>query len=464
MSSKSGSVPILVISDDPAVRRRVESALDEHWPVRARASNRLTDRASLVDVQLAFVALSDSTDDGRVLEVFDALGELEALRAVVLLAASDGPHLAAAVERLDPVQVLPSSAPPWLLRLAVERALPGSPTGEGARAAHRPAPTLLGVSAAIRELLDQIERVATSRAPVLIRGETGTGKELVARALHERSDRARAGFVPVNCGALTETLLESELFGHVRGAFTGADRDRPGLVEEADGGTLFLDEVGEMTPSLQVKLLRTLETGEVRRVGDRHDRRVDVRVVSATHRDLDSDVASGRFRQDLYYRLNTVTLEVPPLRRRRVDIPFLAQHFAEMLGEQTARRITLDESFLDALSRHDFPGNVRELRNAVERAIALATSDDSVSADLLPRSFDPSHGVGVGVAETPGGTLRERVEHLERDAIREAEALCAGNRTRMARQLGLSRLGLRKKMRRLGLERMPADGSGDADA
>jgi transcriptional regulator with PAS, ATPase and Fis domain len=281
--------------------------------------------------------------------------------------------------------------------------------------------------------------------PVLVCGETGSGKELVARAIHERSRRARGPFVAVNCGALPDSLLESELFGFTRGAFTGAEQSRQGLFEQANGGTLFLDEIGDTSPGMQAKLLRVLEARTVRPLGGEGERPVDVRVVSATHRDLEAGTRDGSFRQDLLFRLNAATLMVPPLRRRRVDIPFLAQHFAEELGDAQARRIVLGEDFLEALGRHGFPGNVRELRNAVERAIALAGPSEEIGAAHLSLGGDASPSVAAA------GTLRERVEQLEAELIRAALRRHAGNRTHVANALGLSRPGLRQKMRRLGL-------------
>jgi len=299
-------------------------------------------------------------------------------------------------------------------------------------------------------VIAQVRQIASTRVPVLILGETGTGKELVARAIHEESPRAGKPFVAINCGALPEQLLESELFGHERGAFTGAERAKRGLFEQANGGTLFLDEVGDTSPALQVKLLRVLETGELRALGATATRRVEVRIVSATHRDLELAVEEGRFRQDLLYRLNTVTIDLPPLRRRRVDIPFLAQHFAEEFGEANARRITLDEDFLEALAAHDFPGNVRELRNAVERAIALTRPGESVSAQQLPSGIGESRA-REALAASASGSLRERVLRVEEAAIREALERHCGNRTHAAAELGLSRLGLRNKMKRMGI-------------
>jgi sigma-54-dependent transcriptional regulator len=350
-----------------------------------------------------------------------------------------------ALAALRPLQLVQAPWTPAALRFALLRIDPAGLGGRGARRDQRRAPVLLGVSQAIRDVLVQVRQVAATDVPVLILGETGTGKELVARSLHEQSERRAGPFVAINCGAIPEHLLEAELFGYRRGAFTGAERAKQGLLEAADGGTLFLDEIGEMPVGLQVKLLRAIESGEMRALGATETRGVDVRIVSATHSDLAAGIERGSFRQDLYYRLNTVTLFLPPLRRRRVDIPFLAQHFAEEFGAAQARRITLGEDFVEALAQYDFPGNVRELRNAVERAIALTAEGREPSERELPPEIRRMPRL-LGM-----GTLRERVFELERHAIRDALERQQGNRTRAARELGLSRVGLRQKMRRLGL-------------
>src|SRR5919107_2213411 len=243
---------------------------------------------------------------------------------------------------------------------------------------------LVGRSPAMIELYKEIARVAPSRSTVLITGESGTGKELVARSIHKHSPRASRPFVPVNCGALAETLLESELFGYVRGAFTGAASDRKGLWEEAEGGTLFLDEAGETSPAMQVKLLRALQEGEVRRVGSTKPVNVDARVVAATNRDLEKEVRAGRFREDLFYRLSVVNLRVPPLRERRGDIPLLAERFLSAASENANRaRLRLTEEALSRLVSYDWPGNVRELESAVEYA-ALHARGAEVAAEDLP--------------------------------------------------------------------------------
>jgi DNA-binding NtrC family response regulator len=452
VKQKQGS-PVLIVSADPGTRESLARELVAHWPVATASLEELGDRVRWVDAA-AVVAALDGGEGQAGLERLEAVRAVPAARSPVLLARGVPDELLEeAVRRLGPAQLLIHPVPAPALRFAVARVMPTGPAGEGARRDHRRAPALLGVSAAIREVLDQVRRVASVRVPVLILGETGTGKELVARAIHEQGSRARACFVTVNCGAFPDSLLESELFGYRRGAFTGAERDKQGLFQQAHGGTLFLDEVGDTSPGLQVKLLRAIEEGEIRPLGTTEVRKVDVRIISATHRDLAAALEEGTFRQDLLYRLNTVTLSMPPLRRRKVDIAFLAQHFAEEFGERLARRVTLDEDFLEVLTQHDFPGNVRELRNAVERAIALSAPGEAVSARHLPPSFG---ALPAGPARLPStGTLRDRIEQVEIHAIRETLQHCGGNRSRTAEALGLSRLGLRQKMRRLGLEKAP---------
>jgi DNA-binding NtrC family response regulator len=437
-------LPILVLAREGAARREVCDALGSGYDLREAAPEALAELAPWVDVVACVCVLDGAPDESAWLE---RLGELGAGSALVLLVDPQTPDelLEQRIGQAKPQAVIEWPPRPAALRHALGRALSAAQPGRAARHQQRPAAALLGVSAAVREILETVRRVAPTRMPVLILGETGTGKELVARAIHGHSERSAGPFVAVNCGAFPESLLDAELFGYRRGAFTGANRDRIGLFEQAHGGTLFLDEIGDTSLAMQVKLLRAIEAGEVRPLGGTDTRTVDVRIVSATHRDVESLMKEGTFREDLYYRLNTSTLYVPPLRRRRVDIPFLAQHFAEEFGASQARRVVLSEDFLEAISRAEFPGNVRELRGAVERAITLATPEGLVKAEALdlPTAAAPP---------SRGGSLRERVEMLELAAIREALAEHDGNRTRAAATLGLSRLGLRKKMSRLGLE------------
>lgn len=445
MSAAPKRPALLLVARDTDLRARIGRAVPGDRRALAIAPADLARSERFVDAGIAIVALDGDTgaDD---LEALVPLRRLQSSRKLVLLASGlDDDTLALALERLAPALLLPSEPSAAAVRWALERVDPAEAGSTSARDQHRPALALLGVSAAIRQVVDQIHQVASTRIPVLVLGETGTGKELVARALHEASPRARKPFVAVNCSALTETLLEAELFGFKKGAFTGADRDHPGLFAQAHEGTLFLDELGDMPLTLQAKLLRVLETGEVRPIGSTESRQVDVRIVSATHCDLASAIETGAFRQDLYYRLNTVSIYVPPLRRRRVDIPFLAQHFAEEFGAEHARRAMLSEDFLEALAQRDFPGNVRELRNAVERAIAIAAPGEPVTADALETP------AGAVPALFAIGTLRDRILQLEMQAIRSELEQQGGNRTRVAEALGLTRFGLRKKMQRLGL-------------
>ena len=307
---------------------------------------------------------------------------------------------------------------------------------------------LVGRSPAMTAVIERIERVIPTQVTVLINGETGTGKEVVARAIHLNGPRKDENFIAVNCGAVPESLLESELFGYKKGAFTGANEDRVGLFEAADKGTLFLDEVGEMPASLQVKLLRVLQDSHIRRVGDPVTRKVDIRLIAATNRELRTEVDAGRFRQDLFYRLNVVPITLPPLRERGDDILLLAQHFLEASAKRQRKEIPgLTPDAREILMRHPWPGNVRELENAMERAIAL--SDEGVA--LEPHLF----GLGASVARRWDGqhTLRETMEAVEAETIREALRHCESNVSRAARALGVSRQHLHNRMNFHGIRR-----------
>jgi DNA-binding NtrC family response regulator len=292
-------------------------------------------------------------------------------------------------------------------------------------------------SARMQDVLRIVDRVAPTDSTVLILGESGTGKELIARAIHERSTRAERPFVPLHCGALPREVFESELFGHEKGAFTGAISTKPGLVELADGGTLFLDEIGEMEPDIQVKLLRALETGTFYRVGGTRPRRVDVRVVAATNRDLAEAMRTGEFRQDLYYRINTITVSLPPLRERPDDIAPLARHFVETNVTYGKKR--LGERALAALEGYAWPGNVRELLHAIERAVILAKSDEIEPDDLPPEV------TGTAAASAPGGA-RGSLESMERQHIVATLRQVAGHRGKAAALLEIDPKTLYRKI------------------
>jgi len=313
---------------------------------------------------------------------------------------------------------------------------------------------LLGRSPVMIGLYKEIARVAPTRSTILIVGESGAGKELVARSIHQHSTRSTGPFVAVNCGALTETLLEAELFGHVRGSFTGAVGDRKGLWEEAAGGTLFLDEVGETSPAFQVKLLRALQEGEIRRVGASKATQVDARILAATNRNLEQDVKSGKFREDLFYRLSVVTLRVPSLKERRTDIPLLAERFLGMvLDREGHKQLTLSEETIRTLVAYNWPGNVRELESAIEYAVLHARGHAIVPEDL-PEKLQ---SVQVrSAARSPLSALFEdlpALDELERRYLLYILEVAGGNRTRAAEILGIDRRTLYRMIERYGIDK-----------
>lgn len=350
-----------------------------------------------------------------------------------------------------------------MTRLA-PRAVNGTPAG---------LPGLIGASEAMQEVYQTTRQAASSRASVLLLGETGTGKELIAHALHRLGDRRNRPFVRVNCGALSESLLESELFGHVRGAFTGAIDNRTGRFEAAHTGTIFLDEINSTTPLLQVKLLRVLQEREFERVGDTQTIRVDTRVVAASNRDLSEEAVEGRFREDLFYRLNVVPIWLPPLRRRREDIPALVTHFLNAYNEENDRYVVhIEGAAMEALQEYAWPGNVRELQNYVERAVVMATGDE-LTVDLLPdvvrgQSTSPSGSFrrmdfeslatqlveeGLAKADDEANDLHGRiVDRVEREVIAQVLTRCDGVQIKAAQRLGINRNTLHKKIKDYGLD------------
>jgi two-component system, NtrC family, response regulator HydG len=305
---------------------------------------------------------------------------------------------------------------------------------------------IIGRSRAIREVLGRIVRIAPTDAIVLITGESGTGKELVAKAIHANSKRAERPFVPVNCAAITETLLESELFGHAKGSFTGAVSARKGLFEEADGGTFFFDEIAETPVTFQAKLLRAIQENEVRRVGENKAIRVNVRVIAATNQDLLTEVAEKRFRQDLYYRLNVARFQLPPLRERREDIADLLHYFLEKYSRKMGARPKLHDNVLESLMHYDFPGNIRELEHMIEQAVALVQNGVITADDILPTPLSARGPMG-----SSGRALADVVDGAERAAIEGALRESEGSRERAAELLGISPTTLWRKMTRLGI-------------
>ena len=320
----------------------------------------------------------------------------------------------------------------------------------------------LGRSPAMRGIADLITRIASSRTTVLVTGESGTGKERIARAIHAVSDRSKMPFLVVNCGALPENLMESELFGHEKGAFTGAASRHAGLFREADGGTLLLDEIGELPLNLQVKLLRVLQERKVRPVGATAEISVDVRLIAATNRDVEKDVAEGRFRQDLYYRLNIIRLEVPPLRTRLEDIPLLVEHFVHRFGEEHNKSLRgFTQDAMRAILAYPFPGNVRELENAVERAVTLSAGPSIALADLPPSLAGAVASPSPRLLDLPedGCDLDAVLAEAERRLILQALERTGGVRTQAAKVLGLTFRSLRYRLSKLGLDSTGLDSS-----
>lgn len=310
---------------------------------------------------------------------------------------------------------------------------------------------LIYKSPEVAEVVNLAGRVAPSKAAVLLLGESGTGKELLARLIHSLSPRSSKPLVTVNCAALPESLVESELFGHERGAFTGAIQRRIGVFEQADGGTLFLDEIGDLSPTVQVKLLRFLQEGEFQRLGGSGTLRSDVRIISATHKDLEACIRDGTFREDLFYRLNVVTIHIPPLRERREDIRPLVEHFLERYARENGKKIQgLSKEAMDLLVRYDYPGNVRELENIVERAVVI-TRGSVIQSEDLPFGLKPGHEEGHGFHFRKKG-LKAAVEELEKGLIERAMAEAQFNQSRAGRLLGLSERMLRYKLKKYGLK------------
>ncbi len=347
-----------------------------------------------------------------------------------------------------------------------EEAARGVPAREGDRgAAPRRAPTatpsvdgvrMVGDSAALTQIRAAVERVAPTNARVLITGESGTGKELVARAVHDGSPRRGGPFVEVNCAAIPRELVESELFGHEKGAFTGASGAKAGRLELAHEGTLFLDEVGDMSLAAQATLLRTIETGRLQRVGGTRQIEVDVRIVAATNKQLEEEVREGRFREDLYYRLNVVRIHLPPLRERREDVPALAAYFlARSAADYGRPALTLADDAVQALRRHEWPGNIRELKNVVDRLAIFAESDTIGERDVASAVQATHRDAPEPLVEDDGGELRGEVRRREMAVIVEALGRCNWNVSEAARQLGIARASLHRKIKEYGLEREP---------
>jgi len=445
---------VLVVDDEPGVRESLRMLLkDECEVVTAASASEALERLAAASPD---VVLLDLVMPGRSgLDLLSDLRERSPEAEVVVLTATKTVATAVEAMKRGAADYVTKPFEVDALRLKVRRFLEQRDLEREVErlrdevAARDRLGALLGRSAPMQQLFRAVRRVAGSRASILVRGESGTGKELVARAIHELGPRRDAPFVAVNCAAIPETLMESELFGHERGAFTDAREARMGKFEAAGGGTLFLDEIGEISPAVQAKLLRVLQERTIERLGGGRPIEVDVRIVAATNRDLEAAVAAGEFRSDLYYRINVVPLEVPPLRARRDDIPLLVASFLERLAaDEGGPRRELSAEAWEALQRHDWPGNVRELENAIERATTLAEGPGIGLEDLPEEVRLAGLKAAVRAGQMP---FDEAVSRFERDLLQEALERARWNQTRAAEHLGITRRQLKLKMDRYGL-------------
>jgi two-component system response regulator PilR (NtrC family) len=437
---------VLIVDDEPDLLDLMEITLAKMGLDTRRAAT-VSEASQLLDSERFDLCLTDMRlTDGSGLEVLERIGERHPDMPVAVITAYG--NTANAVDALKAGAFDYLSKPVALdqLRALVKTALkvPAKPDSPAAKKTGE----LLGESAAMQDIRAQIDKLARTQAPVHITGESGSGKELAARRIHALSSRADQAFVPVNCGAIPETLMESEFFGYRKGAFTGAQADHEGFFHVASGGTLFLDEVADLPLTMQVKLLRAIQEKKVRRVGATQEEAVDVRIISATHQKLGQMVEAGRFRQDLYYRLNVIELNMPSLRERPEDIPPLAQALLAKLGH--GRDIRLDAEALRVLKHYAFAGNVRELENILERALALADGDTIVAGDL---NLAPKAEVlsSSGQDALPGN-LQDYLDKVEREALLKALEQTRHNKTAAARLLGVTFRSLRYRLERLGIE------------
>jgi DNA-binding NtrC family response regulator len=462
---------LLLIDDEANLRRVLAVLLTADGHAVCEAGTVADARRALAEGVFDAVLTDQKLPDGAGLDLVEVCQALVPPPPVVMITAFATVELAVDAMRLGAFDFITKPFLPEAVRAAVRRAVDRSALQrENARLRDEvrrlsPESQLLGESAPMRALLDLVARVAQPAVPVLITGETGTGKERVARAIHALSPRAGGPFVAINCGAIPESLIESELFGHEKGAFTGAAVARGGVFEAADGGSLLLDEIGDMPLAAQARLLRVIAEGQVVRLGSTTLRRIDVRVLAATHRDLGAAVRDGRFREDLYYRLAVALVEVPPLRERREDVPLLARRFLERVAERSGRpHLAFAPEAFEALERQDWPGNVRELENLVERC-ALMSAEETISAAAVEAAVGPrlrDAGAGAPGTDTAGDgrewlarlperiDLRETLDGIERELLERALRDAGGVQAEAARRLGLTRSDVSYRLRKFG--------------
>ena len=453
-----GAMPkpaVLVVDDEPDICELLSITL-QRMELNPRTANNLAAAQRLLKTEPFDLCLTDmQLPDGDGLELVEWMQQYTPTVPVAVITAHGNMETAVRALKLGAFDFVSKPLDLAGLRKLVVAAIKLSGTNDGDTSVF--GPRLLGASAAMQHLREMIGRVARSQAPVHIFGESGTGKELVAKLIHESGPRRDSAFVPVNCGAIPTELMESELFGHKRGSFTGAVSDKKGLIQSAEGGTLFLDEIADLPLHMQVKLLRIIQEKAVRPVGEQVEVAIDVRILSATHKNLAQLVAEGKFREDLFYRVNVIELRVPSLRERPEDISELADSVLRRLGRRM--KITspmLGRDALAALERYAFPGNVRELENILERAITLTAGGEINAADIQLRAtvLGPTGvpGTAASDASPAGGALGDHLEDIERDAIVRALERSRYNKTAAAKALGMSFRALRYRIKKLGIE------------
>jgi two-component system response regulator HydG len=453
---------ILIVDDNETVREGLSHVAKKlgHLPITAPSGH--AGVAAFKARRADFVITDLKMEGGTGVDVLKGIAALDPDVPIMIVTGFGTVETAVEAMKLGAFDFVTKPIQPEVVRLKIERALEVCAIRRGRRKADALSdalaadaaskfPDLVGTGEKMSAVRRTVEKIAASDTTVFIAGESGTGKELIARAIHRLGKRANGPFIKVNCGALTETLLESELFGHEKGAFTGAIKQKLGRFELADGGTLFLDEVGDVPPAMQVKLLRALQEQEFERVGGEHPIKVDVRVLSATNKDLEAEVAAGRFRQDLFFRLHVLPVKLPPLRERREDIPLLCAHFVQKLGPKTNPRVTaVGDAALGRIMAYQWPGNVRELENAIEQALVFAEGDEIAPA-ALPQFLQG--GAEDDKLDVPRElSLPEILDDLERQLILKAYAKAGRVKTETARLLGIKTSALYYKLEKYGID------------